>query len=287
MTHPAPFIVGVGRSGTTLLRLMLDAHPQLAIPSETHFLAGILEHPPEGVGEFIAMLTAAHTWGDFHLDAMALAADMAAHGPFVLAEAVRVFYLAYAARFGKSRWGDKSPPYVQYIAALHSLLPEARFIHMIRDGRDVALSFRDKWFGPAGQGMEASVVFWRDRIINARLQAASLPAGVYFEVRFEDLLAEPEAVLRRVCQFLDLPWSEAMLDYHRNADLRLGEMGDRTDGEGNVLIPREQRLSIHKHTMRPPDPSQAGKWRAAFTPAEIDVFHLHAGDLLAELGYDV
>jgi len=287
MNPHVPFIVGVGRSGTTLLRLMLDAHPHLAIPSETHFLAGMFDHPPEGKEEFISMLTTAHTWADFRLEAGELSERIAAMGRFDLACAVRTFYRMYASRFAKPRWGDKSPPYVQYIKPIFCLLPEARFIHMIRDGRDVALSYRDKWFGPAGKGGEATAAFWQKTILGARAQAVDLPVGTYLEIRFEDLLAAPEATLRRVCEFLNLPWDVAMLAYHQNAALRLGEMGDRTDGHGNIIVSREKRCSIHHHTLHPPDSGQAGKWRLGLASTEIDGFHRVAGDLLGELGYDV
>lgn len=285
MTQAVPFVVGVGRSGTTLLRLMLDAHPELAIPSETHFLAGMLDHPPEGGDAFMARLTAAPTWGDFHLEAGALAGWIAAMEQFDLARAVRTFYRAYADRFAKPRWGDKTPPYVKYIRPLSRLLPEVRFIHMIRDGRDVALSYRDKWFGPAGQGIEATAAFWQETILQARGQASELPSGTYLEIRFEDLLAAPEKTLRRICGYLDLPWSAAMLDYHRTAALRLAEMGDRPDGAGRVVVPREQRLSIHRHTQKPPDTRQVGKWRTALSSAEIDGIQRLVGGLLQELGY--
>lgn len=287
MIAPAPIVVGVGRSGTTLLRLMLDAHPELAIPSETHFLAGMLNHPPEGGEAFVATLIAAHTWNDFHLNPRELSELVAAKGQFDLAEAVRTFYLMYADRFGKTRWGDKSPPYVRHMEPLFRLLPEARFVHMIRDGRDVALSYRGKWFGPARMGIEAAAVFWKETILGARAVGARLPAGTYTETRFEDLLAWPQTSLRRICGVLDLPWDATMLDYHENAAQRLDEMGDRFDGRGNVLVSKRQRLSIHHHTNAPPDLSQAGKWRTALSRSEIDTFHRVAGGLLGELGYDV
>lgn len=283
---PAPFIVGVGRSGTTLLRLMLDAHPEMAIPPETHFLAAMLETPPADAEQFMTMLTGAHTWGDFHLDAEDLARAAAGLAPFDPARAARLFYRHYAARFDKPRWGDKSPPYVQYMEALADLFQEARFIHMIRDGRDVALSYKDKWFGP-GRSAAAAAAFWRERILEARRQAAVLPQGRYLELRFEDLVASPAASLRRVCVFLDLPYDPVMLGYHRHAGQRLDEMADRSDGRGNVLVSKEQRLSIHEHVRRPPDPGQAGKWRRALTPEEIEDVQKAAGDVLAELGYDV
>ncbi|SMP50639.1 ABC-type polysaccharide/polyol phosphate transport system, ATPase component [Desulfonatronum zhilinae] len=283
--QPMPFIVGVGRSGTTLLRLMLDAHPDVAIPPETHFLAAMLQDPPASAEKFMTMLTDAPTWGDFQLDAEKLRLDVTGLEPFDLARAARLFYKHYAARFNKPRCGDKSPPYVKYISALADVFPEARFIHMIRDGRDVALSYKDKWFGP-GRNLADAAVFWREHILQARLQARELTEGRYLELRFEDLIGSPEIFLKQICDFLDLTYSPAMLDYHHHAARRLDEMGDRPDERGNVQVPREQRLSIHKHVRRPPDPTQAGKWKQAMSTEEISSFQDIAGDLLTELGYD-
>ncbi|QDX82040.1 hypothetical protein B9N43_12760 [Denitratisoma sp. DHT3] len=282
-TTAAPFVVGVGRSGTTLLRLMLDAHPALAIPPETHFLMAMLAHPPGNAGEFVAALTGAHTWPDFHLDAAALEAEVRALSPFSLDAAVRLFYRAYARRFGKPRWGDKSPPYVECLGDLARLLPEARFIHIIRDGRDVALSFRDKWFGP-GRDIADAARFWRRRILAAR--QAGLAPERYLEVRYEDLLRTPEDVLRRVCRLIDLDFDPAMLNYHRGAAERLAEVGDWKDAGGGLMAPREKLLAIHRRTHTPPDLAQIGKWRSGLTAPEQATFLEINGDLLHELDYE-
>lgn len=281
---PAPFIVGVSRSGTTLLRLMLDAHPELAIPPETHFLQALIERPPASAEEFLLVVTGAQTWPDFHLEAEELRARVEALAPFSLASAVEAFYAAYAAGRGKPRWGDKTPPYVLRIAAIHRLLPRTRFIHIIRDVRDVALSQSDKWFGP-GADVERAAAFWRDRIETARRQAAELPEGAYLEIRYEDLVAAPEGVLRRICAAIELDFSPAMLDYHREARQRLDELEDWRDGDGNIVVPRERWLEIHRHTLRPPDSEQIGKWRRHYTPDEAARFRAVAGALMDELGY--
>lgn len=281
---PAPFIVGVSRSGTTLLRLMLDAHPALAIPPETHFLQVLLERPPAQADAFLSVVTGAQTWPDFHLDAEALRQRIVARGPFGLAGAVEAFYEAYAERRGKPRWGDKTPPYVLRIAAIRRLLPQARFIHIVRDVRDVALSLRDKWFGP-GADVERAATFWRDRIETARRQAAEFPAETYTEIRYEDLVADPERVLRKVCAAIALAFDPAMLDYHREARERLDEMQDWRNAGGDIVVPRERWLEIHRHTLKPPDPEQIGKWRGHYTPEQAARFRAVAGTLMDELGY--
>jgi len=283
-TPPAPFIIGVSRSGTTLLRLMLDAHSQLAIPAETHFIPELCADPPRDGAVCLARLRAMPTWEDFHLEGTDFAARLESLVPFDLAEALRLFFGCYARTQSKPRWGDKTPPYVEQVAAIGALLPEARFVHILRDGRDVALSYRDKWFGP-GTDLTAAARLWRDRILAARAQAERLEPGRYLELRFEDLIAAPEHELRRVCTFLELPFEPGMLDYHQHAASRLDELGDRRDDKGRVKVPRERRLSIHANTTRPPDPAQSGKWRTGLTPEEIARFEREAGDLLTALGY--
>lgn len=281
---PAPFVIGMGRSGTTLLRLMLDAHSQLAIPAETHFIPVLLAEPPRDGAACLARLQALPNWDDFDLSSTGFAARLRALDPFDPAAAVRLFFTGYARTQGKPRWGDKTPTYVEQVAAIGALLPEARFVHILRDGRDVALSYRDKWFGP-GDDLTAAARLWRGRILEARAQAARLEPGRYLELRFEDLIAAPEHELKRVCAFLELPFEPGMLDYHQRAASRLGELGDRRDSEGRVAVPRARRLSIHANTARPPDPAQSGKWRTGLTPAEVALFEREAGDLLTALGY--
>src|SRR5919108_2531245 len=140
---PAPFIVGATRSGTTLLRLMLDAHPEMAIPSETHFIPDLIKAyrlestSPERLAEVV---TSHRRWGDFHLDAAELLERFRAIDPLTPGDAIRAFFELYAEREGKARWGDKTPGYVREMHRIESVLPEARFVHLIRDGRDVALS---------------------------------------------------------------------------------------------------------------------------------------------------
>src|SRR6185312_10265376 len=174
---PAPFIVGVGRSGTTLLRLMLDAHPQLAIPSETLFLQELIKQTatPE---RFVDIAAASETWPNMAMSREELSA--AAAGASSLSDAIRAFYRHYARRHGKTRWGDKTPYYRVSMTGIARLLPEAHFIHVIRDGRDSALSYQELWFGP-GDDFEKQARFWSEAIGNARTQARDL--AHYSEVR--------------------------------------------------------------------------------------------------------
>ena len=145
----------------------------------------------------------------------------------------------YAVARGKSRWGDKTPVYGQFVPELLGVLPEAHFVHIIRDGRDVALSLRATWFSPA-EDVAGLARHWADQIRTTRQQAAG--RDCYTEVRYEDLLAEPADTLRRICAAIDLDYDPAMLAYHREAADRLSEMQDRVLPDGVGVISRQRRL---------------------------------------------
>jgi hypothetical protein len=286
----APFIVGSPRSGTTLLRLMLDSHPQLAIPPETGFLPralgslfgnderqrqsfreALMSFPPEAPG-----------WRDFGIEPDAFMNELQTITPFHVDDAIRCFYRMYAARFRKDRWGDKTPSYGRHLRAIQQVLPEACFIHLIRDGRDVALSLRELWFSP-GTDMATLARAWRRDICATRRQ--SLGCQRYLELRYETLVLEPETCLREICDFIEIDYDPAMKDYHLRAPARLMEQQARTLAGGTVLVSQTQRLAQQRLTLCPPDPSRIFQWRTAMSPRDRARYEAIAGGLLAALGY--
>jgi Sulfotransferase family len=285
---PVPFIVGVGRSGTTLLRLMLDAHPELAIPPETHFVPELIELFDEDDDvdpeEVVEVITSGRHWGDFGLDEGALLERLRSAEPLDAAGAIGAFFEAYAEREGKPRWGDKTPIYVKSMRAIEAVIPEARFIHLVRDGRDVALS-------RAGRALRHAAPLpkvarrWKRRILDAREDGNELRG--YLEVRYEDLVLDTEPTLRRVCELIELPWDERMLAYHERAGERLAEFGDLPSVGRKPQRPGSERLAAHAKTREPPDPSRLARWKTEMSPEDQVAFERAAGDLLADLGYEV
>jgi hypothetical protein len=130
---------------------MLDSHPDLAIPPETGFLpkAARLYPPLFLLPRLFRLLTHSVCWPDFQIDRTEFHQALERIRPFTTSAGIRSFYNLYAQKQGKSRSGDKTPLYALEMPAIHSLLPEVRFIHIIRDGRDVALSLRKMWFSPS------------------------------------------------------------------------------------------------------------------------------------------
>lgn len=282
---PAPFVVGLERSGATLLRLMLDAHPALAIPPDTHFLPDLIRtcsHRNDSRAVFLEMFRQAQNRADFHLSWTLFEDRVMALREFRLDEATRVFYRLYAERFGKKRWGDKSPGYELHLSRIGELLPEARFIHLIRDGRDRFLSLR-KVYWETGTASEAAAQ-WARRIRTAREQSQKVVH--YLEIRYEDLVREPEQILRKVCEFIELEFSPVMLDYHRTGTERIAELADLPPGKRLAAADAVLRRSIHPLAGVPPRLDRIGVWKGEFTPEETRAFDQVAGQMLRSLGYE-
>jgi hypothetical protein len=293
---PSPFVVGVGRSGTTLLRMMLDAHPQLAIPPETHFVNDLLI-----AGEKIRLSperlvrTVVHDrhrrWGDFGIEEQAYLQRLQAIERLNASDAVRAFYELYAEKHGKTRWGDKTPDYVKRVRRIGRALPESRFIHVIRDGRDVALSHNkriqrrgEKSRPPIPAGEMARR--WRKRIEKARYDADAV-GDRYMEIRYEDLVTDTEPTLRQVCELIEVDYDPVMLEYHEHAEERLQEMArDLPAGQGRPHRPGEERLQAHALLKEPPKKDRVENWKQEMSADDVAEFETIAGDLLRQLKYE-
>jgi hypothetical protein len=280
-----PFICGATRSGTTLLRLMLDSHPELAIPGETHFIVPMIKatwRRGQSADELADLIVASERWGDFHLDEAEVRARLRGVDPLNCADAVREFFRLYAERQGKERWGDKTPGYVRSMRLIQKVLPEARFIHIIRDGRDVALSVVPRSWGPST--IEEAADNWRRRIEVARRQKPHLRH--YLEVHYEDLVTDTEAVLRQVAAFCELDFDPTMLRYHERAAERLAEKArDLQKPWGTITA--ESRIESHALAERPPQPDRVARWRTEMPEADRRAYEAIAGDTLTAVGYEL
>lgn len=269
-----PFLVGCPRSGTTLLRAMLDSHSQMAVPGESHFIPTLVaardRYDADGrldVERFVTDLSAHPRFERWELSTSDVRAALLRRPPLVLADAVRRLYGLYAAARGKPRFADKTPDYVLQVPLLAAEFADAVFVHIIRDGRDVALSLVDVDWGVPTIGAAAEM--WSSYVAAGRRTGRALGAERYVEVRYEDLVAHPERELRTLCSFLELRYEDRMLAYHERADLV----------RRPVLSPTShQRLSL-------PPTTRMRDWRTELAPADVATFASLAGDLLDDLGY--
>jgi hypothetical protein len=268
---PPLIVLGVRRSGTTLLRVMLDRNRALAVPDESYFVPQLARRHRGRVdpAAFVDDLRRLPTLVEWGLSPDAVSARL--REGMTTGEAIAAVFAAYAAERGKARWGDKTPLYMQYLPLLERLFPRAAYVHLIRDGRDAAMSFLDVpsgimtagWGHPRDAGGFAAQ--WASEIRAARALGERVGER-YLEVRYETLVASPGEELGRVCGFAALEYDDAMLGYVGQTDSARKE-----------------------HQRRLDEPPRVGvrDWRSEMPPADVAAFESVAGDVLGELGYDV
>lgn len=284
-----PIVIGAPRSGTTLLRFMLDAHPAIAIPPETGFLAAtaLFDCDISSAAALHRLITTfppdAPAWDDHGVDADDLRRELEQLRPYDAGEGFRAFYRLYARRQDKPRYGDKTPMHTEHVALIERLLPEAHFVHIIRDGRDASLSLRRMWFAPA-QDIPGLAAYWRRLVRAAR--SAGERANAYIEVAYEDLVRHPQRTLEAICKFIDLPFDSAMLRYWERTPRRLLEHRTRTRPDGSVIVTHERRLDQQRLTMQPLSLDRLYRWKTDLTDQEQAEFWSVAGDTLAACGYE-
>jgi hypothetical protein len=267
---PPLLILGVRRSGTTLLRVMLDRHSELAVPDESYFVPQLADRhlrrvDPDAFADDLRRLNTLAEW-DVPLNQVRARLSPA----MPIGAAIATVYTVYAEEQGKRRWGDKTPMYMQNLRLLEKLFPDALFVHLIRDGRDAALSFlelpaglvTETWMHPRTPAEFACQ--WRTEVAAARRLGKRIGSR-YFEVRYEELVGDVEGVLRRICDFARLGYEPAMADYAGNVDVS--------------AKPHQQRL-------REPPTKGVRDWRKQMSPADVAAFEHVSGDLLRKLGYE-
>lgn len=267
---PFPFFLGCGRSGTTLVRLMFRAHPQLAMVPEHHFPAvpparWIMPDGGLNVSRATKRIASARWFARFGIEPDRFRSAVVASDATTYADVIRCLYSLYAHREGKPRYGNKTPGHVRSIPQLAAQFPEAHFVHIVRDGRDVALSYLERDFGPAD--LPSAARFWQDRVMGGRTAGDQLGSQRYCELRYEDLITDTKSELERLCAFLDLEYDDAMLRYHERGPGRLL----KRDPQGHLYKPPTRGLR---------------DWRAQMTRDELILFESIAGQTLDAFGYE-
>lgn len=251
-------LVGCPRSGTTLLSVILHAHPRIAMPPETRFLW--------------PTYVARNEFGDLRIAAnrRALARRMTGRGtrfrhlgldrrkvirkivagPPTVGSAMAIVWGEFARTRGKERWGEKRPLYWQQMDWIMRLFPDAQVIHLIRDPRACVASMLNVYWWNSGWSGAATTWALADREL-ARFGKRAAP-GTYYALRYEDLLVDPRTELTKLCDYLGEEFDEVMLQF--------------TTAAGDIV---PERKTWHSLTHQPLDQTRLEGWRAALAPRHI------------------
>jgi hypothetical protein len=268
--------VGCGRSGTTLFRNIFDSHPDLAVTHEAHFVGPMAKRMSKyragngiDLNRFLDDLYRDSNFRRQGISRVELRPAMEAVALADFADAVRAVFAQYAALNGKTMYGDKTPGSISYIAKIGSIFPETKFVHIVRDGRAVSLSYleRPEW-GP--KTMAEAAIHWKSRVSRGRRGGVEVGPSRYYEVKYEDMVTDPEKTTKEVCAFLNLRFDPAMLRYYEGADSFIASTRD-PDAFKNLTRPVTGDLR---------------NWRDEISDSDLHLFESIAGDTLRDLNYE-
>lgn len=276
MTSDRPIVVvGCPRSGTTLLQLMLHAHPRIAIPPENRFVLpayrqraqfGDLREPGNRRRLAQWIVTGRDTkFADFGLDPEEVVQDIVG-GPPTLGSALAAVFRAYARRSGKPRWGDKRPSYVTNLEVVRRLFPNAQIVHIVRDGRDCVASLTGMSWHQGGTHQAVSM--WAQAVDHGRRAARRLGPGSFRELSYERLVYDPEAELTALCRFLGEEYHPAMAQPAAQAPL---------------VVP--ERKKHHALVRQDVTHARVGAWRQQLEPWQLSLCETVLGERLRWHGY--
>lgn len=280
MNDPFFFILGNPRSGTSMLRLMLNSHPQMSVPPECGFAQWLYESyknkdhgSPDVVSAYLADVCKTRKFETWGMDLAYMQAFARNSHPASYAELALLVYQSYAALHGKSArvYGDKNNYYLHHLPELKQAFPDARLVLIVRDGRDVACSYRhvhdqhsDSRYQPdLPTDIRAIAEEWRDN----NMAALRMMDDKAITVRYEDLLVAPQEQLARLCEFLGLTFDATMLEYYTHND------------------EPPEFMAWKGKTLEAPDPENMGKFRNELTQDEIRAYESVAGEVLTRFGY--
>lgn len=273
---PPIFVFGVQRSGTTLLRLLLDSHSEIAIPHESfvmvHYYENLKDYnnleqieDMENIAQDILHDKGFRDWAPpVRIEELDL--NSCVNYP----DLINMIFSCYAHKCGKNIWGDKTPTYVQDMNILNELFPNARFINLIRDGRDVALSLERQTWGPTGY--ISALKYWRETVFWTRKMGGLLPKDRYLEVKYEDLVLNTQGSVMKILNFLDLSYEKGLLEqYFQNLGKKIPDSAKK----------------YHANVFRPIDKGLVHSWKSKLSEVDEALSYQIAGNLIEELGYPI
>lgn len=285
---PFVFIVGKGRSGTTLLQTIFDSHPNVIVPFESRLIIHlkkkyfhITNWTTELVNEFITDLYTDKDFKNFwNVNKELLRQNINSYPLNSLTFAVicKIVYLSYPSPFPKTNIrliGNKKPIYSLFLKEMLQIFPNCKFIHLIRDYRDNIISSK-KALGQKNIAISAyRWIMHNEKIENFK----SIYPQKFFTIKYEDLVSNPKKHIPDLCNFLSIPYNEGLYDFHyKTSDLY------RKDKNENTLINNVMN-KLHVNLMNPINTSQVDKWKNEMSIEEMELSDYIAGDFAKRYGY--
>ncbi|WP_324827108.1 sulfotransferase family protein [Qipengyuania zhejiangensis] len=263
------FIGGCDRSGTTMLASMLGGHSRVLCLPESHFFQQFAASGLAGD----ALVSAIEKHPRFELWGVDLSAEdraeLAAQPGFsAFADLLARFYARSHGVAGHEVWVDHAPRNCGRFLTLARAFPQARFVHMVRDGRAVANSWMGQDWGP--NNITAVADAWALRLAQGLSAEAALGDRIV-RISYEEVVADPEVAIRKVAGLAGIAFEAAMLDAR---GFRLPEHSKDT----HSLLTADSSRGVSSGRLE--------SWRRDLHPRQIELFESRAGDLLEALGYD-
>ncbi len=271
------FIIGSGRSGNTLLRAIITVNSEIAIPPESYVLGPLVKKwsrinhlPWKDIVKIVIGEYESHhnfyTWDINFSEAYKRLYALSGKDRSLsrLIEEMNLFY-AEKKFPNATRWGDKTPKNTFYLNWIRKLYPNAQFIHIIRDGRDVVKSYMNASFWK--HGIKEAAIDWMEAV-DSGIALRNLPNNRYFEIRYEDLVNNPEIEIPKICSFLNIQFDETMLTPYRVADT----LGDSSK-------------DYHTNLAKPISNKSVGSWEEFFNEEEKLLLNELLKEDLNKLGY--
>ena len=284
-SSPDFFVVGSGRSGTTLFRVLLSKHSDVDVPDESGFILRAYKRLAH-LSKFTEVDYAAASrifcqWsiGSWGLNEQDIYVRLCQENPQTYRGLNDVIYgLYYEQRESVAVWGIKRPIYIIQLERLMDVYPDCPIIHIVRDVRDTYLSFKKvhdrkdaSSFGP--KNCVTVTLYWRYCI--KRYQV--VPAKLRKEIRYEDIIDDPDANISEAWKFLGVKTSDKA---NLSGSTVMGK-GEDTEVDSTLLN------TIHEKLQGPVDSNNQGKYITEMNPLQIFISELIGGDLLTHYGYEM
>ncbi len=274
------FIVASGRSGTTMLRIMFNNHSCINMPSAAYFLPQLMERLPlnsplsEEQKRLAFDLLSNHEEWESWADAPERLWDtISSLQQPLLGQLIGAIFHNCNNPENKPRWGSKTLSLNTKMESVHQVFPNAKFIHIIRDARDVCLSLRnaylrqpdnDSW-RRKGQSISKATSHWCTNVEAIVQSGKKLGPDLYLEIRYEDLVLKTEETLKQVCAFIGEEYDSKMLSFYNTGPIK----------EKEIDFPKIRR---------PPEPSDTARWRTEMNLVEVALIEAYAGKTMDRVG---